>query len=89
MLKEIGEPRYASLPAVIRGLRTPVPIWGIKDIGLGEDEVGLAGSPTQVRSIFAPPQRESGDIISSDDGNPDKVAGDLLDRLLADGVLEA
>ena len=88
VLKEIGEPRYASLPAVIRGLRTPIPVWGIDDIGLSSEHVGLAGSPTQVRRIFAPPPRAGGDIIASDDGNPEQAANLLLDRILADGVLE-
>ncbi len=88
VVKEIGEPRYASLPAVIRGLRTPVPVWGIRNIDLDPNEVGLAGSPTQVRRIFAPPQREGGDILAGGDGNPDKIANDLLDRLIQDGVLE-
>ncbi len=89
VLKEIGEPRYASLPSVIKGLRTEIPIWGIAEIGLGQSEVGLSGSPTQVRRIFAPPQRERGEMLTADDSNPDRVAGLLLDRLLADGVLES
>ena len=88
VLKEMGEPRYAPLPAVIKGLRTPVPIWGVKDIDLDPNEAGLAGSPTQVRRIFAPPQREGGDILTADDGNPDRVASKLLDLLLEKGVLE-
>lgn len=86
VLKEIGEPRYASLPSVIRGLRTPVPTWGAKDIGVAANEVGLAGSPTQVRRIFAPPQRTGGEVIHAD-GDADRVANEVLDRLLAAGVL--
>jgi electron transfer flavoprotein beta subunit len=88
VLKEIGEARYASLPAVIQGLRTSVPVWGVSDIAVPPQEVGLSGSPTQVRRIFAPPQRERGEMLSGDDGNPDRAAGVLLDRLVADGVLE-
>ena len=87
VLKEIGEPRYASLPALIRGLRTPVPIWGVKNVEVSPDEVGLAGSPTQVRRIFAPPQRTGGEIVSVD-GDADRVANELLDRLIAAGVVE-
>lgn len=86
VLKEIGEPRYASLPSVIRGLRTPVPTWGAKDIGVAASEVGLAGSPTQVRRIFAPPQRTGGEVITAD-GDADRVANEVLDRLLATGML--
>lgn len=89
VLKEIGEPRYASLPALIRGLRSAVGVWGIGDLDLEASEVGLAGSPTQVRRIFAPPQRERGEMLTSDDGNPDRVANLLLDRLVADGLLES
>lgn len=88
VLKEIGEPRYAPLPAVIKGLRTSVPVWGVGDMAVSPQEVGLAGSPTQVRRIFAPPQRERGEMLTADDGNPDRVAGALLDRLLGDGVVE-
>jgi electron transfer flavoprotein beta subunit len=87
VLKEIGEIRYASLPAVIRGLRTQIPVWGVKEIGLGPEEAGLTGSPTQVRRIFAPPQRAGGEVISVD-GDARRVAHALLDRLIAAGVLE-
>ncbi len=88
VLKEIGEPRYASLPAVIGGLRARIPIWGLGDIGIDGDGVGLAGSPTQVRRVFAPPRRERGEILAGHDANPDRAANLLLDRLLAAGVLE-
>jgi electron transfer flavoprotein beta subunit len=88
MLKEAGEPRYASLPAVIKGLRTEIPVWGAADTGLDPSEVGLPGSPTQVRRIFAPPRRERGEMLTADDGNPDRAADLLLDKLLADGVFE-
>ncbi len=87
VLKEIGEPRYASLPAVIQGLRTTIPVWGASNMGVTSDEVGLAGSPTQVRRIFAPPVRERGEILTGD-GNSDRVASQLIERLVADGVLE-
>ncbi|MFB3882643.1 MAG: electron transfer flavoprotein subunit beta [Armatimonadota bacterium] len=88
ILKEAGEPRYASLPAVIKGLRTSIPVWGVGNMDISPQEVGLAGSPTQVRRIFAPPQRERGEILAADEGNPDRVAKVLLDRLIADGLLE-
>ena len=73
---------------MIEGLRTEIPIWGMADIDVDESEVGLAGSPTQVRRIFAPPQRERGEVLAADDGNPDRAANLLLDKLLAEGVFE-
>jgi len=87
VLKELGEPRYASLPAVIRGLRTPVPVWGVRNIEVSSDEVGLGGSPTQVRRIFAPPQREGGEVVSAD-GDAERVANLVLDKLTAMGLIE-
>jgi electron transfer flavoprotein beta subunit len=87
VLKELGEIRYAALPEVIRGLRTPVPMWTAKDMSVDPQEVGLTGSPTAVRRIFAPPQRTGGPIVSVD-GDAERVARETIDRLLADGVLE-
>ena len=87
VLKEMGEIRYASLPEVIRGLRTPIPVWTAKDMSLDPAECGLAGSPTQVRRIFAPPQRTGGSVTHAD-GDAARVARETIDRLLADGVLE-
>jgi electron transfer flavoprotein beta subunit len=87
VLKELGEIRYASLPGVIRGLRTPIPMWTVKDVGLDPNETGLAGSPTQVRRIFAPPQRTGGEVISVD-GEVDRVARDIVERLVSAGVVE-
>ncbi len=87
VLKEIGEARYAPLPAVIKGLRTTIPVWGIKEMEMPPNEVGLAGSPTQVRRIFAPPVRERGEMLTGE-GNADRVASQLVERLVTDGVLE-
>ncbi len=88
VIKEIGEPPYAPLPALIKGLRTQIPVWGMSNMELNPGEVGLAGSPTQVRRIFAPPQRERGEILTADNGNPDRIVNVLLDKLLADGVFK-
>jgi len=55
VVKEINEPRYASLPDLIRGCAIGVPVWTAADIGLTAEDAGLQGSPTQVRRIFARP----------------------------------
>ena len=86
VLKEFGEIRYAALPEVIRGLRTKVPLWTAKDIDLDPQEAGLLGSPTQVRRIFAPPQRTGGEVLTVS-GDADRVARDIIGRLFAAGVV--
>jgi electron transfer flavoprotein beta subunit len=85
VVKEINEPRYASLPDLIRGLRYQVPVWQVEDIGLAPDEVGLKGSPTQVRRIFPPPRRGAGAIIAGALEDPDRAAAQLVDRLIEAG----
>jgi electron transfer flavoprotein beta subunit len=52
--------RYATLPELIRALRQEVKVWGAKDIDALPERLGLKGSPTSVREIFAPPIRGGG-----------------------------
>jgi electron transfer flavoprotein beta subunit len=85
VVKEINQPRYASLPDLVRGLRARIPVWHVKDIGLGEDEVGLKGSPTQVRRIFPPPRRGAGEMIAGALEDPHKAAADVIDKLIESG----
>jgi len=85
VVKEINEPRYASLPDLIRGLRYQAPVWQVEDIGVSSEEVGLKGSPTQVRRIFPPPRRGAGEIIAGALEDPDRAVAELVDRLIEAG----
>jgi len=64
---QLGAPRYASLPNLIKALRQDIPVWGVKEIGADPDMVGLKGSPTSVKSIFAPPPRKGGPVFDTSD----------------------
>jgi electron transfer flavoprotein beta subunit len=57
---ELSSIRYASLPELIRALRQEVKVWGAKEIDALPERLGLKGSPTSVREIFAPPVRGGG-----------------------------
>ncbi|HEX79427.1 MAG TPA: electron transfer flavoprotein subunit beta/FixA family protein [Dehalococcoidia bacterium] len=57
---ELASIRYATLPELIRALRYEVKVWGAKDINAAPEKLGLKGSPTSVREIFAPPVRGGG-----------------------------
>jgi electron transfer flavoprotein beta subunit len=85
VVKEINQPRYAALPDLIRGLRFDVPVWRVADLDVNPDEVGLQGSPTQVRRIFPPPRRGAGEMIAGALEDPDKAAAVLIDKLIASG----
>jgi electron transfer flavoprotein beta subunit len=73
-------PRYASLPSLIRAIRKEIPTWGARDIGASPDMLGLKGSPTSVRTIFAPPPRKGGPVFDSTEGLEIAV-GKFLDTL--------
>lgn len=86
VLKEINEPRYAHLPQLMRALRTDIPVWTSQVLAVDGEQIGLNGSPTKVRRIFAPPRRGGGEVLT---GGRDEMVATLLDRLVEDGVLGA
>ncbi|MBX5491583.1 MAG: electron transfer flavoprotein subunit beta/FixA family protein [Chloroflexi bacterium] len=88
--REINEPRYASLPNMLRAARYQPRIWDRKTLELDETKIGLRGSPTIVSKVWAPPRRQRPPVImlSNGDRDPDAVAADLLDRLIADGAFD-
>jgi len=77
---ELGAPRYATLPALMKAIRQEIKIWGAKDIGAAPEMLGLKGSPTSVRTIFAPPPRKGGPVFDSTEGM-EKAVKALLDTL--------
>jgi electron transfer flavoprotein beta subunit len=77
---ELATPRYATLPRLIQSIRQPVTVWGAKDINVAPEQLGLKGSPTSVRTIFAPPPRKGGPVFDSGEG-VDKAVNGLLDSL--------
>jgi electron transfer flavoprotein beta subunit len=77
---ELAAPRYASLTSLIQAIRQPVQVWGAKDLGCSPEMLGLKGSPTSVRTIFAPPPRKGGPVFESAEG-VDKAVSSLLDTL--------
>jgi electron transfer flavoprotein beta subunit len=77
---ELGAARYASLPALMKALRLEIKTWGAKDINAAPEMLGLKGSPTSVRTIFAPPPRKGGPVYESAEG-ADKAVKTLLDTL--------
>lgn len=63
VLKEVGEPRLPSLRHKMRAKKAPITFWGIADLGLDPDCVGLCGSFTQVVRVFSPQRRKDRVLI--------------------------
>ena len=77
---ELGDIRYASLPELIRALRQEVKVWGAAEIGATPEKLGLKGSPTSVREIFAPPVRGGGTMYDTRE-NKEQATQDFLETL--------
>ncbi|MDD5195442.1 MAG: electron transfer flavoprotein subunit beta/FixA family protein [Candidatus Omnitrophica bacterium] len=78
VVKEINEPRLPSLRGKMRSRSQTISVWGHKDLGLKEEELGLKGSPTQVVRIFTPPPRDKGMIL---EGDPEVIVEKLAEEL--------
>ncbi len=79
---ELGAPRYPSLPELIRSVRQEVKVWGAKDIGATTEQLGLKGSPTSVKEIFAPKARSGGQVfdVAQDKGETQKFLDTLMQK---------
>ena len=67
VVKEINEPRLASLRGKMTAKKADITVWGLDELGLPEEETGLKGSPTRVVEIFSPPKPEGGVKIEEED----------------------
>jgi electron transfer flavoprotein beta subunit len=77
VVKEINEPRTASLRGKMAAKKAEITQWGAAELETPEDKVGLAGSPTQVVKIMTPPCREGGEKFTGE-------TPELVDKLYAE-----
>lgn len=78
VVKEINEPRVPSFKAKLRAKKEAIPVWGLSDLGLPAEEVGLSGSFTQVVKVFPPPPRGRSEVW---EGQPAELAARTWARL--------
>jgi electron transfer flavoprotein beta subunit len=76
---QLGTPRYASLPELVRSLREDVKVWGVDEIEALPERLGVKGSPTLVKRISAPEARKGGLVFDTDQN--EKAVDDFLDKL--------
>jgi len=78
VVKEINEPRMPSFKAKLKAKKEPIPVWGLNDLGFQPEQVGLAGSFTQVVKVFPPPARGQSETW---EGPAPELAARLWQRL--------
>ena len=79
--KGLNEPRYASLPGIMKAKKKPLEDKTLADLGLDASEAGAAGSKTKVLKMTPPPERKPGQIIDGE--TPEEKAAKLV-KLLHD-----
>jgi electron transfer flavoprotein beta subunit len=78
VVKELNEPRLPSLKGKMAAKKAVIQKWGQKDIMADESDLGLKGSPTQVKNIFTPEARSGRKMI---EGSPEEQVEALLMEL--------
>jgi electron transfer flavoprotein beta subunit len=64
--KGLNEPRYASLPGIMKAKKKPLEEKTLADLGLDASEFGEAGNKLKIMELIPPPQRETGKIIEGE-----------------------
>ena len=54
VVKELNEPRLPSLRGKMAAKKAEIKKWGQAEIGADGNDIGIKGSPTQVKNIFTP-----------------------------------
>ncbi|MDD4869576.1 MAG: electron transfer flavoprotein subunit beta/FixA family protein [Kiritimatiellae bacterium] len=78
VVKEINEPRLASLKGKMAARKAVITKWTAQDIGAEPAKTGLDGSPTKVVKIFTPTPRQGGQILT---GEPEEMVRKLVEQL--------
>lgn len=71
----LNEPRYPSLPGIMKAKKKPMERLGAADLDLNPEDLG---AKTEATDLFLPPKREAGRII---DGEPAEQAKKLVEIL--------
>jgi len=79
--KGLNEPRYASLPGIMKAKKKPFHEKTLSDLGLDAAEFGEGARKVKVLEITSPPAREAGKIVEGETPQ-EKAAG--LAKLLHD-----
>ena len=84
VVKEINEPRHASLRGVLKAKKAEIAIWKPEDIDADLTKIGIEGSACSVIETFTPEPRGDNEQLS---GTPGEIAEALFARLRQQNIL--
>jgi electron transfer flavoprotein beta subunit len=86
VVRDLNKPRYPSVGGIVDAYRErKVRLVKPRDVGLSEENIGLSGSPTQVKRTFTPEHHRAGEIL---EGDTKKMVSQLVERLKDRNVLK-
>ena len=77
-VKELNEPRYMSVGAIVDAYKKDIKIYNHEDVKLDPKDCGLNASPTQVFRSFTPPVKGKGEMLQ---GSNKDMAKQLVVKL--------
>ena len=77
--KGLNEPRYASLPGIMKAKKKPLEEKTLADLGLDPSAFGEGGRKLKILELVPPPQREAGKIVEGE--TPEEKARELVRML--------
>jgi len=80
VVKDINEPRVASLKGKMKAKKAVIKTVSAADIGAEPENIGLAGSPTQVVRVFSPEAKGDRTIFT---GTVEEQVNQLVEQLKA------
>ena len=86
MVREGNKPRYPTVPARLGAEGAEVTVWNNDFLKLAPELIGLRGSPTNVKRIFAP-ERKMGEILGDGEKNPQGAVQLLVQKLVERDLL--
>ena len=78
----LNEPRYASLPGIMKAKKKPIDTLSLTDLGVDPETVGPAGRKVKVTVLNFPPNRKTVKMIDGE--NPGEMATKLVKILHED-----
>ena len=80
----INEPRYVSIMGTRKAMQKEIKVMSLVETGLGESEVGEAGSWVTIQKMYVPPVEKLAEFLK---GSPEEVASKIAEILRAKGLI--
>ncbi|HRZ65821.1 MAG TPA: hypothetical protein P5133_12890 [Spirochaetia bacterium] len=77
-LRDMNSPRYMSVSGAFEAYGKQIKVWGLADLGLDPQSIGLKGSPTRVKQSFTKGAKSAGKVYELDAKEGAKL---IVDRL--------